>query len=527
MIKKEKCMPRQRITMNKIRSIIHYKTAGNLSDRQIARTLSIGRPAVAKYWTAYLASGLSADEIAKMSDSHIETRIGSNPKRLTSRYKTLVELFPDFVIELGKTGVTLAILWEEYKNKYRDGFGYSQFCLHYSLWRKSCEICMHIDHKPADKMFVDYAGDRLYLTDRITGAKNYVETFVAILGASGLTYAEASMSQNKDDWLRSNERAFLYFGGVTAAIVPDNLKSAVHMSDRYDPDINPTFRDFADYYGTVILPARVKKPRDKALVENAVRLVYQRVYAPMRNRIFYTLDELNRAIRELVDSHNNRKLQGLPYSRRELFEQTEKSVLKPLPSEKYPYKTFQHAKIQINYHVFLKEDKNYYSVPYYLKDGKRECEVLIVYDDRTVSIYYDNVRIVQHVRDRTLKKYNTIDDHMPPAHRFVKNWSPEKFREWAQEYGADVFAVIDRTLSSCQHPEQAFKSCMGILAIRKTHGLSVFSRACQKANEYGVYSYRRIRSIADQIKYEDAEPQLDWEKVIPHHDNIRGSIYYS
>lgn len=520
-------MARKRIAVNKIKSIIQLKTAGNLSDRQIARALSIGRPAVAKYWTAFLASGLASGEIADISDSQAQTVLGNEPKHITDRYKTLIGLFPDVVKELGKRGVTLAILWEEYRSGHPNGYGYSQFCFHFSLWRRSCELSMHMDHKPGDKMFVDYAGDHLYLTDRLSGEKTSVETYVAVLGASGLAYAEGSMSQGKDDWIRSNERAFLYFGGVSAAIVPDNLKSAVSKSDRYDPEINPTFRDFADYYGTVILPARVKKPQDKALVENAVKLVYQRIYAPLRNRTFFTLDDLNKAIRELLDVHNNRKFQGLPYSRRELFEETEKGVLGPLPTEKYPHKTFQHAKVQFNYHVFLKEDRNYYSVPYYLREGKKECAVLLVYDDRTVSIYYDNIRIASHFRTRTMNKYTTSDDHMPPAHRFVKNWSPERFREWAEEYGPEVYATIDRALASFHHPEQAYKTCMGILAIRKSHGLLVLSRACKKANEHNIHSCRRIRSIADRIKYDDAQPQLEWAKAIPHHDNVRGSTYYS
>ena len=254
---------------------------------------------------------------------------------------------------------------------------------------------MHIKHKAGDKMFVDYAGDKLTYVDRKSGKERSVETFVAILGASGLTYAEASVSQEKEEWIRSNERAFWYFGGASDAIVPDNLKSAVNSADRYEPEINPDFAEFAEYYGTVILPARVREARDKALVENAVKLVYQRIYAPLRNRTFYSLEELNEALWGLLEEHNNKAFQRLKISRRELFERTERGALKSLPAVRYPMKTTKWVTVQFNYHVELREDLHYYSVPYYLYQKEPKTKMKMVYDDRIVALYYDYPEVLE------------------------------------------------------------------------------------------------------------------------------------
>lgn len=498
-----------------------------MSDREIARALKIGRPAVAKYWEAFTRSNLTYDQIREMSDVQFLEIMEGPKKKVAERLQVLIGYFPEIVRELKKTGVTLELLWNEYKQKHPDGYQYSQFCYHFEIWRKSCDIYMHIDHKPGEEMYVDYTGDKLIIVEPETGARKAVEVFVAILGASGLTYAEGSLSQNKEDWMKSNERALWYFGGVPRAIVPDNLKSAVTKSDAYEPGINAQFDDFAEYYGTVILPARARKPRDKALVENAVRIVYRRIFAPLRNRTFYSLDDLNQAVFELLEVHNNRKYQKLPYSRREFFEQTERESLKSLPACKYPHKTFQHATVQFNYHVWLKEDRNYYSVPYLLKQKNRDCDVLIMYDDRTVTISYENVRVARHVRNRTMNHYTTDPDHMPPHHRFSRDWSPERFLNWANGIGPDVAGVIERILKTVKHPEQAYKRCLGLLNATKKVGSAVLDRACRRANEYGICSLNRILSMASQLIEEDAQPELSWNTGIPEHDNIRGSGYYS
>ncbi len=514
-------MPRKRINMKKIREIIRFKETANMSDRKIARALNISRPVVAQYLKDFNASGLTYEETKDIPDSRFLALFEKQRNKRCSKYEDISKLFPYFVMELKKTGVTLMILWNEYQKEHPDGYSYSQFCYHFQVWRNASKVTMHIEHKAGDKMFVDYAGDKLAIVDRKTGKEQPVEVFVAILGASQLTYAEASFSQKSEDWIRSNERAFIYCGGVTQAIVPDNLKSGVTQSNRYEPGINIMFDDFAGHYQTVILPARVRRPQDKALVENAVNLVYQRIYAPLRNRIFYSLEELNEAIWDLLEQHNNIPFQRLKTSRRELFDNIEKPVLKPLPKERYAIKQSKELTVQFNYHVELREDRHYYSVPWQLK-GKR---VRVVYDDRNVAIYCDNVRIIQYKRDRSPNGYTTLHTHMPPHHRFYAQWSPERFIRWAQSIGDDVAEIIQMVLTSRKHPEQAFKTCMGILNLVKKHGPDRLNKACARALGFGFYSYKRIKNILDRGLEEEPLTESR-ELTVSSHENIRGSQYY-
>ena len=310
---------------------------------------------------------------------------------------------------------------------------------------------MHIDHKAGEKLFVDYAGDRLKIVDPESGKEQPVETFVAILGASELTYVEASASQQSDDWIRSNERALHYCGGSPQAIIPDNLRSAVSRCDPYEPGINPTFDAFAAHYGLVIMPARVRQARDKALVENAVRLAYQRIYAPLRDRTFHSIEDLNAAIRPLLEQHNGRRFQRLPYSRRELFEQIEQAVLTTLPVHHFPLQQIREVTVGFNYHVELREDRHHYSVPHHLRTRDPRTKVKLLYDERTVSIYYDNVRIVEYQRDRRPGGYTTLPHHMPPQHRWYAEWSPERFLRWGRALGANVEAVIAQVLQDAKY----------------------------------------------------------------------------
>ena len=296
-------MARQRTSMKKIRDLIRLKSTTQMSDRQIAGALQISRPLVGKYWRAFQASGLKDEQIEGMADSEVMgvlkgcLRIPEpQQEEQSSRYGELAKEFPHFVEELKRTGVTLQCLWQEYTGKHPQGYRYSRFCYHFQNWRESSDVRMHIEHKAGEKMFVDYAGKKLMVTDPQSGVQRPVEVFVAILGASELTYVEASESQGSEDWVLSNDRAVRFFGGVVQAIIPDNLRSAVSRVDPYEPGINLTYDDFAEHYGTVIMPARVRKARDKALAEGAVRLCYQRIYAPLRNRTFFSLQELNEAI---------------------------------------------------------------------------------------------------------------------------------------------------------------------------------------------------------------------------------------
>jgi len=514
-------MARKRIGMKKIREIIRFREGSGMSDRKIARALNISRPVVAQYIRDFAATGLTYEDIKEMPDSRFLALFEKQRSRKNPKYEEILELFPYFVAELKRTGVTLMLLWKEYQKGCPDGYSYSQFCYHFQVWCNASKVTMHIEHKAGDKMFVDYAGDKLVIVGRKTGREMTVEVFVAILGASQWTYADASVSQKSEDWIRSNERAFLYFGGVTQAIVPDNLKSGVTKIDRYEPGINIMFDDFAEHYDTVILPARASRPKDKALVENAVALVYQRIYAPLRNRSFGSLVELNEAISDLLDEHNTTPFQRLGISRRQLFEKTEEQILKPLPKQRYAIKQSKDLTVQFNYHIELREDRHHYSVPWQLK-GKR---ARVVYDDRNVAIYYDNVRIIQHKRDYTPNGYTTLHTHMPPQHRFYAQWSPERFTKWAQSIGDDAAEMIRVVLKSRKHPEQAYKSCMGILNLVKKYEPARVNKACGRALEIGFHSYKRIKSILDK-GLEEEPPVESRELAVSSHENIRGSQYY-
>ena len=517
-------MARKRTSMKKIREVIRLKSTTTLSDRQIARALNISRPVVARYWQGFAESDLFFDSIEDIPDSTLVKAIEKPRVETTGKYQELCQNFPYFITELNRRGVTLHLLWEEYKRKHPEGFQYSQFCYHFQMWRGGSDVSMHIKHKAGDKMFVDYAGDKLSYVDKKTGKEIQVETFVAILGGSGLTYVEASESQEKENWIRSNERAFHYFGGSSSAIVPDNLRSAVTRADRYEPDINPDYAEFGEHYSTVIIPARVREARDKALVENAVGLAYQRIYAPMRNRTFYSLEELNEAVWELLEEHNNKNLQRMPISRRELFERTERSALNVLPAERFAMKTTKWVSVQFNYHVELREDLHYYSVPYYLYKKEPRTKVKLVFDDRIVAIYYDNMRIVQYRRDRTPNEYTTLPEHMPDKHRVYAEWSPERFERWARSIGDEVAVVIRKVLATRKHPEQAFKACMGILSLAGKHGDERLNRVCKRANGFGTSSVKRIQNMIKLNLEQESQQQLF--PPIPDHENIRGPEYY-
>ena len=518
-------MARRRISVDKIKEVIRYGVTTELSERAIGRALKVSRTAVTKYLECFRGSGLTWEQAQELPDSELLAVLeGSRPARTSARYERLAERFPMMVKELRRKGVTLQLLWEEYLRAHPDGYQNSQFCYHFHRWRKSAEVSMHIDHKAGEKLFVDYAGDRLAIVDPDSGKEQPVETFVAILGASELTYVEASATQQGDDWIRSNERALRYCGGGTQVIVPDNLRSAVSRSDPYEPGINATFDAFAQHYGVVIMPARVRQARDKALVENAVRLTYQRIYAPLRDRAFHSLDELNAAIRPLLEQHNGRRFQRLPYSRRELFEQIERHTLAPLPQHHFPLQQTREVTVQFNYHIELREDRHHYSVPWQLRTRDPRTKVKLLYDERTVSIYYDNVRLAEYQRDRRPGDYTTLPDHMPPQHRWYAEWSPERFVRWGRALGANVEAVIEQVLKDAKYPPQGFRSCLGILSLEKSYGAARLDRACRRALSYRLCSYRRIQNM---LKLGLEEEQEQQPLSFPSHDNVRGSHYYN
>jgi transposase len=385
---------------------------------------------------------------------------------------------------------------------------------------------MHIDYRAGEAMLVDWAGDKLSVVNGRTGEPWELEQFVAILGASELTYVEARESQKEEDWIRANEGALKYFGGSPQALIPDNTATAVSHPDRYEPGINPVFDDFARHYGVVIMPTRVGHPRDKALAEGAVNLVYQRISCRLAGKVYHSLAEVNAAIHELLDAHNAKPFSRLPYSRRELFQRVERAALRPLPAEPFMLKTTIEATVQVNYHVELREDRHYYSVPYQLRRRDPPTRVKVVYDDRVVAIYYDNVRVVQHRRDRTPNGYTTLPEHMPDDHRWYAEWSPERLQGWAATMGAETSELIAKKLAAAAYPPQAFRSCLGILNLAKRYGSQRLNAACAKALALGTLSCKRIANILALRMEQDNQPQLDLPPL-PLHENVRGGDYFA
>jgi hypothetical protein len=345
---------------------------------------------------------------------------------------------------------------------------------------------------------------------------------VALLGASSLTYVEACISQQTENWIKANENAFWYFGGVTSSIVPDCLKSAITKHHKYEPDINPGYLDFARHYGTTILPARPYHPKDKSLVENAVRIVYSWIFARMRNEVFFSLDDLNKAIREHLEAYNDRPMQRPQQSRRELFNETEKQALLPLPDSFYEIKHYKRLKVQFNYHVYLSEDKHSYSVPY----RSRAKTVELFYTVKTVEIYENNVRIASHLRSSRANGYTTRNDHMPPEHKYMADWNPERLLSWAENIGEPAKEIIGIALSSKKHPEQSYKTCLGILNLSNKYPAARFLKACRRALYYGSHTCKGVENILKN-NMEDIDDEADLFSNLPDHENIRGSKYYT
>lgn len=511
------------LDMNEVRELLRLCFEQGLSARRAAKILGIGKTSASEYVSGFKSSGLSYSVIESLSDSDLTQVINLKKEFENERYKELSGLFLYFEKELKRTGVTKRILWEEYVDVRKDFYGYSQFCHHYQKWCKDQKVSMHQEHKAGDKLFVDYTGKKLPVTNPDTGEITEHEVFVSILGASQLSYIEAIPSQTLDDWITVNEHTLRFYQGVPCAIVPDCLKSTVNKAHRYEPEINRSYNDFAAHYDTVILPARALHPKDKSLAENLVRNTYQRIFAVIRNEIFFSLEELNNRLWELLERFNNTNFQCRDYSRQELFDEIEKHCLKPLPVQRYEMKTFNQCKVQYNHHIYLKEDKHYYSVPFQLT-GKK---VVVCFTAGEVEIYYNNKRVATHLRNRHKYGYTTNNDHRPKNHQVIAEWSPERFIKWAQKIGSDAVEVVTKMLDSRKHPEQAYRSCMGLLVLEKKHNKEDYLKACKRALEVNCISYKFIKNTLSSKTFNlSDQEQLDLFKI-PEHENIRGKEIYN
>lgn len=510
------------ITMSKIKQIIRLRRSGT-PIQTIAQAVQSSRNTIKKYLRLIEAGQHKEEELLLMADEALEALLNGPPADEEARIKALTDMFPYFERELNRVGVTRWVLWGEYRQKYPSGYSYSRFCDYYAQWCQSRSATMHIEHEPGDKLFIDFTGKKLSIVDRSSGEVTAVEVYVAILGYSQLTYVEAIPSQRRDDFIRATENALYFYGGAAKALVPDNLKSAVTKANKYEAQINSAFQDFANHYQAVVLPARSYKPRDKALVEKAVSIVYSRIFAPLRNKVFHNLASLNKAIKELLDQHNSQPFRDRPISRRQLFDQQEKAYLTSLPVSRYELKYFKDATVMKSGYVQLYEDRHSYSVPYRYIGHK----VKIIYSASQVAIYYNREQIAYHRRSFKRLGFTTIREHMPSTHQFVAEWNPEKFLRWAGAIAPVVQNYIAKLLEIAAYPEQAYRGCVGVLAFDKKYGRDRFIKAIERATLYDAYSYTVVKKILqnglDRLLSEDDHPD---PPQMPTHDNIRGPEAY-
>lgn len=508
-------MSQERLSMRKISEVLRLAHESGLSNGQIAGSLGISKSTVA----AYLALAKSAGVVWPLAEGQqeaLEKQFSEGKPSLSRR--PLPEMAA-IHLELKKPGVTLQLLWEEYRLIHPDGYRYSQFCLHYQEWTKHLGVTMRQNHVAGEKMFVDYSGDKFHVVDSTSGEIREAELFVAVLGASNYTYAEATWTQTLPDWITSHIHAFEYFGGVSAIVVPDCLKSGVTKACRYEPDINPTYHDLCVHYGCAVIPARPYKPRDKAKVECGVLFAQRWILAVLRHRTFFSLAKLNQAIREALEKLNNRPMQKIKKSRREIYLAIEKPALKALPQDRYVLAEFKNCRVNIDYHIEVED--HYYSVPHSLYGELVEAR----YNQTTVEVFHRGGRIASHVRSFVPHKHTTVTEHMPRSHQKHAEWTPSRLIHWGKTLGEDVGHLFDEIMKTRPHPEQGFRSCLGIMRLAKVHGNDRLKKACERALSLKSYSYRTVKNIlANKLETVTSEVKAKTPDI--RHEHLRGASYY-
>ncbi len=505
--------------MRKIKEVLRLRAQGR-SDREVARSVKVARTTVRRIRRRAEGAGLSWPLPDDLTESALEALLfpphpppGIHPRPIPN--------WGDIHAELRRKAVTLQLLWLEYKAVHPDGYQYSRFCDLFRQWRDCLDPVLRQEHKAGEKIFVDYAGQTVPVVDPETGEVREAQIFVGVLGASNFTFAEATWTQSLPDWTASHVRMWEYFSGVSELLIPDNLASGVSKACRYDPEVNPTYQELATHYGTAVLPARPRRPRDKAKVESGVLVAERWILAPLRNHTFFSLAELNREIARLLDSLNDRPFQKLEGTRRSLFESVERPALKPLPSTRYEYAEWRKARVSIDYHIAV--ENHFYSVPYRLV--RKQVEVRLAAS--TVEILHDGHRVAAHVRSRRRGRFTTDPTHRPKAHREHLEWTPSRMIRWAQKTGPHTAAIVTTILEERPHPEQGYRPCLGILRLGDRYSPQRLEAACHRALTIGGVSYRSIKSILehglDRVPLEEqATLELPQE-----HDNLRGPDYYT
>jgi len=508
--------------MRKIKEVLRLKYYLGVSEREIARSCQISRSTVADYLRRAAAAGLNWSEASSLTQTQLEERLFPNEHLPSSvqRPPPDCEYIYNQLRTYRKFNLTLSQLWLEYKADHPDGYQYTQFCEHYGRWRKKLDYAMRQEHRGGEKLFIDYC-DGLSIVDALTGELTLTQLFVAVWGASNYTYAEATLSQTLADWIGSHGHAFEYFGSVPQVLVPDNLKSGISKACKYEPDLNPTYSEMAEHYGCAVLPARPRKPRDKAKVESGVLIAQRWILAVLRHRTFYSLAELNAAIRECLERLNTRLLRQAKKSRRELFLNIDRPNALPLSPRPYEYAEWFKAKVHLDYHIEV--DHHYYSVPYRLLHERVDIRLSAT----MAEVLYKGERVALHVRSHVKGSYTTIPEHMPPSHRFYAEWNPARFIQWASKIGESTARLVETILATRPYPEQGFRSCLGIIRLVRDYEPVRVEAAANRALKFKACSYRSMKAILSAGL--DRQPENVEQPGLPGllpHQNIRGPEYY-
>jgi transposase len=512
--------------MRKLREVLRLRYELKLGYQQIGRSCSIGVSTVHKYLKRAEATGVTWPLPEDWDEARLEAVLFPRPEPAVDE-KPTARTVPDLARiheELQKNKhVTLQLLWEEYRQANPEGYRYSRFCYLYQRWRSKLDVVLRQEHKAGEKMFVDWAGAAIPVHDRHTGGVWQASLFVAALGASSYTWAEATRDQQMEAWLKAHIHAFEHFQGIPELAVPDNCKTGVTKAHRYDPDLNPTYYNFARHSGFAIVPARPRKPRDKAKVESAVQVTQRWIVAALRHRKFFSLEELNLAIRELLGKLNHRPFRKRDGTRASVWEAIDKPALKPLPMEPFDLSEWSRARVNIDYHVAF--DANFYSVPYNLVHEVVEIRST----PTTVEILHKGTRVASHLRSRERNKAVTIHEHRPKSHREHLEWSPSRMVHWAGTIGPFTARLFERIMADQPHPESGYRGCLGIIRLAQKYSPQRVEAASERALLTGACRYKSVESILktslDQVPLENAPPPAPSQPTPPH-DNIRGAEYF-
>lgn len=508
-------MPRTRLSMRKLLEVLRLYYDKGLSRNETARACSIARSTAQDYVRRFEKAEIGWPLPQGMVESDLNTLMFSTPLVASTSQN------PDWQSlhqELSRKGMTLKLLWVEYLDQHPDGYGYSRFCSLYREWAVRLRVSMRQVHKAGEKMFADYAGQTMEVINSVSGEVMKAEIFVASLGASSYIYAEATPSQELPNWLMSHARTFQHLGGVPELVVPDNLKSAVTKSCRYEPDINPAYQDLAWHFRVAVLPARAAKPKDKSKAEVSVQVVERWIIAPLRKRQFFSFEELNAAIAARLAEVNARPMREYGKSRKELFELLDRPALQPLPDKDFEACEWKKARVNLDYHIQL--DWHYYSVPFSLVHKQIE----IRFNDKIVEVYYLRQRVASHLRSRAKYQHTTCPEHMPKAHQAMHGSQSERLTRMAKAIGPGTLRMVEALIKCRDHPEQGYRSCLGLLRLAKNYGERRLETACERALHFSLTSLRAVRTILKEKQ--DLRGLPIEEPSLTAHSNIRGSTFY-